>query len=44
MDGTFAETRIGAQIAKQLIEKHTDLTVEIHDAMAQCPRLQRSRR
>ena len=37
MDGTFAETRIGAQIAKQLIEKHTDLTVEIHDSMATVP-------
>lgn len=37
MDGTFAETRIGAQIAKQLIEKHTDLTVNIHDAMATVP-------
>lgn len=37
MDGQFAETRIGAQTAKQLIEAHTDLTVEIHDAMATVP-------
>lgn len=37
MDGTFAETRIGAQIAKQLIEANTDLTVEIHDAMSTVP-------
>jgi len=40
MDGQFAETRIGAQIAKQLIEAHTDLTVEIHDAMATVPAFQ----
>lgn len=40
MDGQFAETRIGAQIAKQLIEAHTDLTVDIHDAMATVPAFQ----
>lgn len=37
VEGNFAESTIGAYLAKELILAHTDLKVEAHDAMSTVP-------